>query len=94
MSEIDPARLDDAVRLVGALRDGLIKVNAFEAAAALRDILIAVRSARNSNEILRRSTRLTRFAIENRGCTCNKPGHRCGTNLLLEDVAKIEEHLA
>lgn len=43
--------------------------------------------------ILRRATKLTRFVIGNRGCVCNAPGHRCGTNLMLADVAKIEEQL-
>lgn len=46
------------------------------------------------NVALREATKLTRFIIQNRGCVCNVPGHRCGTNLMLEDVSRIEEHLS
>jgi len=49
---------------------------------------------RRCNDILRKATKLTRFVIENRGCCCNAPGHRCGTNLMLEDVSRIEEQLS
>jgi hypothetical protein len=37
---------------------------------------------------------LCRWIIDNRGCVCNEPGHRCGTNLMMADVAKLEEHLS
>lgn len=46
------------------------------------------------NAALREATKLTRFIIQNRGCVCNMPGHRCSTNLMLEDVSRIEEHLS
>ena len=56
--------------------------------------VIAEEVKANVSEILRKATKLCRFIIENRGCTCNVPGHRCGTNLMLEDVAKLEEYLS
>jgi len=46
------------------------------------------------SEILRQATVLMRFIIKNRGCACNRPDHRCGTNQMLADVAKIEEHIS
>ena len=91
---MDQERLTSVMRLVDALREGMISVQAFEAAAALRDLLMFARERKNHIEILRQSTTLTGFVIQNRGCVCNVPGHRCGTNLMLADVAKIEEHLS
>ena len=32
---------------------------------------------------------LTKEIISNRGCTCNVAGHRCGTNLMLEDLRAL-----
>lgn len=91
---MDNDRLTVVMRLVDALREGMINVQAFEAAAALRDLLMIAREKKNYIDILRQSTTLTRFVIENRGCICNVAGHRCGTNQMQADVAKIEEHLS
>lgn len=91
---MDNDRLTEIMRIGDALREGMINVQAFEAAAALRDLLMIAREKKNHIQLLRQSTTLTRFVIQNRGCTCNVPGHRCGTNLMLADVAKIEEHLS
>jgi hypothetical protein len=32
---------------------------------------------------------LCRRIISDRACVCNMPGHRCGTNLMLEDLERI-----
>lgn len=44
--------------------------------------------------VARRALKLTRAIIKARGCACNSEGHRCGTNQMLEDVARIEELLS
>lgn len=49
---------------------------------------------KKGSEALREALRLTRFIIQNRGCGCNEPNHRCGTNQMLADVAKLEERLS
>lgn len=46
------------------------------------------------SEVTREATKLARFVIQNRGCGCNAPDHRCGTNQMLADVAKLEERLS
>lgn len=48
---------------------------------------------RKAFEATREALKLARFIIQNRGCGCNVPGHRCGTNQMLADVAKLEERL-
>ena len=45
------------------------------------------------SEVLREALKLARFVIQNRGCGCNEPNHRCGTNQMLADVATLEERL-
>lgn len=49
---------------------------------------------KQGEEIARKALRLARSIIQSRGCGCNEQSHRCGTNQMLEDVARIEEHLS
>lgn len=44
---------------------------------------------RNMELQIRDLEALTRRIISDRGCTCNVPGHRCGTNLMLEDLEAL-----
>lgn len=53
-----------------------------------RDKIVRLKGA------LREALALACWIVINRGCACNVPGHRCGTNLMLADVARIEEHLS
>lgn len=49
---------------------------------------------KQGEEIARDALKLARSVIQNRGCGCNAPDHRCGTNQMLADVAKLEERLS
>jgi hypothetical protein len=56
------------------------------------DAMVAERN--HYKRVARDAAKLCRFVIRNRGCGCNVAGHRCGTNLMLADVAKIEEQIS
>ena len=40
-------------------------------------------------ELSEKLEKFARWLICNRACVCNEPGHRCGTNLMLEDLQAI-----
>jgi len=58
--------------------------------AAIFTAAIAAERA-SARAIIKKATDYARWVIENRACICNKPGHGCGTNNMLIEVARVEE---
>jgi hypothetical protein len=49
---------------------------------------------KEGEDVARKAIQYLRWVIGNRGCVCNAPRHRCGTNNMLEDAARLEEQLS
>lgn len=55
-------------------------------------VKVLMERGQQRDNALRRLERLaafTRWIIGNRACVCNAPAHRCGTNLMLDDLDEI-----
>ena len=50
------------------------------------DWLVERHLSQDGRRRLRHLAEVARQIVEMRACVCNKPGHRCGTNLMLDDI--------